>query len=85
MPLTKTEMDVLNDLDRNGANVPGNISDNTGRHEKSVSRVLSGSDNSLESRNLVRNKGRGVWEITDLGEDVLSEYICDKIESDREG
>ena len=84
MSLTKTEMDVLNDLERNGDNVPGNIADNTGRHEKSVSRVLSQGSESLQGRGLVETKGRGVWTITEQGIKEMTRYVNGKIEEDIE-
>lgn len=84
MDFTETEMDVLNDLERNGDNVPGNIADNTGRHEKSVSRVLSGESESLQERGLVETKGRGVWTITLKGREKMTEFIQEKLEGDDE-
>ena len=84
MSLTKTEMDVLNDLERNGDNVPGNIAENTGRHEKSVSRVLSQGSDSLQERGLVETKGRGVWTITDAGIEEMTRYVNEKIDEDLE-
>ena len=58
--LSSGEMDVLADLLLHGDNTPGNISDNTGKHETTVSRALS----DLEDKGLVSSKGRGVWTLT---------------------
>mgnify|MGYP006310081151 CR=1 FL=1 len=82
MTFTPLEMDILYDLERNGDNVPGNIAENTGRHEKAVSRSLSGADDSLANQGLVRSKGRGVWTITEEGQSQLAEFIDGALESE---
>jgi predicted transcriptional regulator len=61
--LSAVESEILVDLLLNGDNVPSNIADNIDRHKTSVSRSLS----SLESEDLVDNKGRGVWTLTVAG------------------
>ena len=58
--LSPVERDVLVDLLTHGDNVPGNIADNTDRHPKSVSKRLK----SLEEKELIENKGRGVYTLT---------------------
>ena len=71
MTLSPVERAVVADLSCHGDNVPGNISDNTGYHEKSVSRSLS----NLEDRDIVRNKGRGVWSLTEHGETIAKDVL----------
>lgn len=61
--LTPVERGLLVDLLAHGDNVPSNIADNTGYHEKSVCRSVS----KLEDEKLVRNKGRGVYTLTHRG------------------
>lgn len=67
LDLSRGERKILRDLYRNGDNVPANIAENADLHSKSVSRCLSGDDESLEDRGLVRNKGRGVYTLTKEG------------------
>jgi len=67
--LSDAEKDVLLCLSRKGDNIPANIADETGLHSKSVSRILSGSEG-LEEKDLIENKGRGVWTLTEVGQEI---------------
>jgi predicted transcriptional regulator len=71
--LSPVEIDVLRDLLLNGDNLPANIADNTGRHQKSVQRRMS----DLEENELVRNKGRGVYALTDKGLKTAQSIVSD--------
>lgn len=71
MSLTDSEEAVLQHLYRHGDDVPANIADATGYHQKSVSRTLSG----LEDDELVHNKGRGVYELTPAGTSAARELV----------
>lgn len=71
MSLSPVERAVVADLSSNGDNVPANIADSTGHHPKSVSRSLS----NLEDRDIVYNKGRGVWTLTDDGEEIAKSVL----------
>jgi len=64
-----TQQEILVDLNRHGDNFRTNIGDNTNRHPNSVSRGLK---EISEESNFVLNKGRGVWTITDEGEEITS-------------
>jgi len=66
MKLTPVERSVLSDLLLNGDDRPANIARRTGKHRGSVSR----SCNNLQEKNLVRNKGEGVWTLTNGGVQV---------------
>jgi len=70
MGLKPTDRDVLRDLlpppRGNGDNIQTNIADNTGRSPKAVSQALE----RLEDDDLVRNKGRGVYRLTNHGRDI---------------
>jgi Mn-dependent DtxR family transcriptional regulator len=69
MSLTPVQKDVLLFLLNKGDDIPANIADGTKRHSKSVSRVLTGMDESLLELGLVEDKGRGVYSLTDEGEE----------------
>lgn len=69
MSLTPVQKDVLVHLYREGDDIPANIADGTGRHSKSVSRCISGMDESLLSLGFLRDKGRGVYTLTEKGEE----------------
>lgn len=71
MSLSPVERAILTDLSENGDNVPTNIADSTGHHSKSVSRSLS----NLEDREIVRNKGRGVWTLTADGKELAARLL----------
>jgi Mn-dependent DtxR family transcriptional regulator len=68
-PRAPTEREILAALRDHGDNVPGNLADLTGRHPKSVSRSLS----RLEEDGYVRNKGRGVYTLTDEGREAADQ------------
>lgn len=72
--LTAVEMDILVDLLVHGDNTPSNLADNTGRHKTSVSQRLP----ELEERDLVRNKGRGVWSLTEPGANMAVSIRSDR-------
>lgn len=57
---------ILEEL-QHGRNLGANIAEEIDRHQKTVTRRL----NQLEDYGLVRNIGRGVYEITDRGEIAL--------------
>lgn len=61
--LTGLEIDILEFLLIDGANSPQMIAEAVGGHRNSVSRSLG----SLEDKELVRNKGTGVWTLTTYG------------------
>lgn len=63
MSFTDSEQAVLTHLFEKGADVPRNIADATGYHRKSIQRTLSG----LETDDLVKNKGQGVYRLTRSG------------------
>lgn len=69
--LSPVERGIVTDLRIRGDNVPANIADNTGYHQKSVCRSVA----NLEDLKLVRNKGRGVWTLTHRGQEVADELI----------
>jgi predicted transcriptional regulator len=58
--LSAVEMDILSNLLTHGDNTPGNIAENTGRHQTSISSRLA----DLDDKCLVESKGRGVWTLT---------------------
>jgi len=64
-----TDRMILAEL-RSGRNLGANIADEIDRHQKTVTKRL----NQLEDYGLVRNVGRGVYEITDRGT-VAFEHI----------
>lgn len=68
--LSPVMQETLIDLYVHGANIPANIGDNIDRHANSVSRALRKHTEDENSPTLVRNKGRGVWTLTDRGEEV---------------
>jgi DNA-binding IclR family transcriptional regulator len=70
MDLTSVDVAVLRDLYTNGDDVPANVAERTGHHRVSVSRCLSGKEDSLEERGFVESKGRGVWRLTQDGLEV---------------
>lgn len=73
MELTRVQKDVLKQLSR-GDDIPANIADAIDSHPKSVSHVLSGMDErSLVELGLVENKGRGVYRLTERGEETVEE------------
>ena len=61
--LTGADRDILSSILCHGDNVPTNIAENIDKNPKYVSQRLK----DLDSRNLVSNKGRGVWTLTDKG------------------
>lgn len=76
--LTPLQREIIRDLRLNGDNVPANIADNIGSHPNSVSRALSGKNykhGSLDDLSLTKNKGRGVWTLTDGGGAVADELL----------
>jgi predicted transcriptional regulator len=74
--LSQVERAILSDLLSHGDNVPGNIADNTGHHPKSISRSLS----DLDDDNLVKSKGRGVWTLTDRGQEIAEKVSDDALD-----
>jgi len=66
MSLSPVERAALIALMHEGDNVPANVADLTGKHQKSVNRSLK----NLEERGYVENKGRGVYRLTDAGLDL---------------
>jgi len=69
MNLTPTEREVLVSLSRehgDGDNIQTNLADSTGRSSRSVSRAVE----RLLDRGLVRNKGRGVYRLSEEGREV---------------
>lgn len=70
--LSPVMQETLIDLHIHGDNVPGNIGDNIDRHPNSVSRALR-QMTERETNDFVRNKGRGVWTLTDEGEKVAEQ------------
>jgi len=75
MDFTEVDGAILRDLYENGDDRPINIADRTGKHRTSVSHCLSGKDDSLESRGLVKNKGHGVWSLTEDGVEAARRLI----------
>jgi len=69
--LSRVERAIILNLYTDGDNVPSNIADNIPHHAKSVSRSLA----DLEDMQLVTNKGRGVWTLTDDGLERVDDYI----------
>lgn len=63
MRASEVETAILVDLLLSGDNSAGNIGPNTGHPNSSVTRSLS----SLVEEGLVRNKGSGVYTLTDKG------------------
>jgi predicted transcriptional regulator len=63
----QTDRLVLEDLSENGRNLAANVADNVDLHRKTVSPRLR----QLDDYGLVRDIGRGVYEITDEGELAL--------------
>lgn len=74
MDLTPSQKDILIDLQQNGDNTPGNIADNIDVTRHYVSQVMP----DLEDKGLVRNKGRGVWTLTEQGEDLVENELLDR-------
>lgn len=68
--LSPVMQEILIDLHEHGDNVPANIGDNIDRHPNSVSRALRKLTDDESLPDLVRNKGRGVWTLTDRGQEV---------------
>lgn len=66
MKLTDLEKSILLDLAKHGPNTSGTIAENIGAHRKSVARSVSGGESyhSLSDRELVCDKGAGVWTLT---------------------
>ncbi|GAB7020956.1 hypothetical protein [Halostagnicola bangensis] len=62
-----TDRLILEEL-QDGRNLGANIADEIDRHKKTVTKRL----NQLEDYNIVRNIGRGVYEITPRGEIALA-------------
>ena len=69
MQLTPMEKDILEDLQEHGTNIPANIADRGIGHRNSISRSL----NELEKKGMTRNKGRGVWTLTEAGREYLAD------------
>ena len=63
MQLTPVERDILSHLLLNGDDMAANIAEEYDRHRGSVTRSFS----SLSEMELVRNKGNGVYELTNAG------------------
>jgi predicted transcriptional regulator len=68
---TSAQRAIIVDLLNNGDNVPANIAENTGYSREHVQRSLS----DLEDKGLVSNKGRGVWELTDKGQESARDAV----------
>lgn len=66
MGFSPVERAALVDLLENGDNVPSNIARSTDTHKKSVNRCLI----NLADRDLVSNKGAGVYKLTPTGREV---------------
>jgi len=64
----QTDRLVLEDLSENGRNLAANVADNVDLHRKTVSPRLR----QLEDYGLVRDIGRGVYEITEDGGEALA-------------
>lgn len=63
MRLTPTEEDVIRHLFLRGDDRAVNIAEETGRHRVSVSQRAA----DLEQKGLLRNKGNGVYTLTNAG------------------
>ncbi|AHG01545.1 hypothetical protein HALLA_03890 (plasmid) [Halostagnicola larsenii XH-48] len=73
-----TDRLILEEL-QDGRNLGANIADEIDRHKKTVTKRL----NQLEDYDLVRNIGRGVYEITSRGEIALDHIDQYDRESDQ--
>ncbi|SFS92692.1 hypothetical protein SAMN04488556_3434 [Halostagnicola kamekurae] len=73
-----TDRLILEEL-QGGRNLGANIADEIDRHKKTVTKRL----NQLEDYDLVRNIGRGVYEITSRGEIALDHIDQYDRESDQ--
>lgn len=71
MGLSDLQEAILIDLTVHGDNTPSNIGEQIGRPSSSVSRVLP----DLIEEGLVRNKGSGVYTLTDAGIDRSQSLI----------
>jgi predicted transcriptional regulator len=65
--MNPTEKRVLLHLKENGDNVPSNIADDIDRRQGSVQR----STRQLREQGLIRNKGRGVYTLTEEGKTAV--------------
>lgn len=75
MNLTDVEGDVILVLFLWGDNIPANIGERAGRPASSVNYVLSTKDDSLTARGIVENKNRGVYTLTDQGEQLARDLL----------
>lgn len=73
MNLTPTQRAILTHLYKNGDNIAANIADDTGYHRNSLSRSFP----DLVEKGLVRDKGRGVYELTKSGRSTARELLKD--------
>lgn len=73
-----TDRMILEEL-RDGRNLGANISDEIDRHRKTVTKRL----NQLEDYGLVKNVGRGVYELTPAGEIAVNNIDKYERESDQ--
>jgi Mn-dependent DtxR family transcriptional regulator len=68
---TPAERAVLVHLLTNGDDLPSNIADETEYHRKSIQRAIS----RLSEDGLVRNKGRGVYTLTEDGRESVQRAV----------
>jgi len=71
MSLPPTQEAILKHLYQNGDNIAANIADDTGFHRNSLSRTFP----DLVEKGLVRDKGRGVYELTKSGRSAARELL----------
>lgn len=72
--MNTTEREILVHLREKGDNIPSNIADAIDRHSGSVQRSIG----ELESRELVENKGRGVYTLTEKGDEASESLVTFK-------
>lgn len=69
--MNETEQKTLTDLMKNGDNIPKNIAENVDRHAGSIRRAAA----NLEERGLIKNKGGGVYTLTEKGEEATCSLV----------
>jgi Mn-dependent DtxR family transcriptional regulator len=69
--MNETERRTLVDLIENGDNIPKNIANNVDRHVGSIRRAVA----KLEEKGLIKNKGGGVYTLTERGREATSSLV----------
>lgn len=68
---TPSEKEVMLHIRDNGDNVPYNIAEDVERHNKTVQRKCR----ELTEQGILRNKGQGVYTLTEKGEEVVEKLM----------